>query len=390
MSQKRLGELAGYGDGANVSISRIELGSTRPTPAKLAGIAEALDTTVQELEKDASDEIPVGVHHDPGDSKESTRQLGRRLQQTVDERVAAITASGNALDAAHAAARDEFFSPFVEVARTIADTPIPPAAALPEDEDDDLSAADQAALRIRIETNRVGSMLGGAVAGGAAGAAAGGAAAYATFIGAVTFGTASTGAAISGLSGVAATNAALAALGGGSLAAGGAGIAGGTALLAGIVAAPIAILGVGGLIWMARRNKKQERELHAKLDVLAAELDAAEPGYTAVIDAIGRATEILTDISLYAGRALKKWSAQVDGLTDWPELGKKDVALQERYEAFNTIAACQVAIVTIDFMNFMTLRDNTDDPNDPAPLSQHIEVTNQLLTQARKDVDRLV
>ena len=52
------------------------------------------------------------------------------------------------------------------------------------------------------------------------------------------FGTASTGAAIGGLSGAAASSATLAWLGGGALAAGGLGIAGGTAVLGGIVAAP--------------------------------------------------------------------------------------------------------------------------------------------------------
>lgn len=54
---------------------------------------------------------------------------------------------------------------------------------------------------------------------------------------ATTFGTASTGVAISSLGGIAATNAALAWLGGGAIAAGGAGMAGGSALLA--LAGPI-------------------------------------------------------------------------------------------------------------------------------------------------------
>lgn len=79
---------------------------------------------------------------------------------------------------------------------------------------------------------------------------------------ATTFGTASTGAAISGLSGVAATNAALAWLGGGAIAAGGGGMSAGSALLA--LAGPIgwgiggaAIIG-GGLY--ARSKNKQVAE----------------------------------------------------------------------------------------------------------------------------------
>lgn len=58
-----------------------------------------------------------------------------------------------------------------------------------------------------------------------------------------TFGVASTGTAISGLSGAAATNAMLAWLGGGSLAAGGGGMALGSIILGGIYVAPAALIG---------------------------------------------------------------------------------------------------------------------------------------------------
>ena len=67
---------------------------------------------------------------------------------------------------------------------------------------------------------------------------------------ATTFGVASTGAAISALSGAAATNAALAWLGGGALAAGGGGMAAGEAFLA--LAGPVgwAIAGVSLVLSM--------------------------------------------------------------------------------------------------------------------------------------------
>lgn len=86
-----------------------------------------------------------------------------------------------------------------------------------------------------------GVLLGG-VSGAAVGTAGGFAAAGATTSAVMALGTASTGAAISSLSGVAATNATLAALGGGSLAAGGGGMALGSAVLGG------ATLGVGLLV----------------------------------------------------------------------------------------------------------------------------------------------
>lgn len=86
---------------------------------------------------------------------------------------------------------------------------------------------------------------------------------------ATTFGTASTGTAISALSGVAATNAALAWLGGGAIAAGGGGMAAGHALLA--LAGPIG-WGVTGTslavsVWLAWRKNLKIQE--SKKDEIA-------------------------------------------------------------------------------------------------------------------------
>lgn len=70
------------------------------------------------------------------------------------------------------------------------------------------------------------------------------------------FGSASTGAAIAGLSGVAATNATLAWFGGGALAAGGAGMAGGMTVLGGIVAVPLVYVA-------AKSTHKKAKEVEA-------------------------------------------------------------------------------------------------------------------------------
>lgn len=82
-------------------------------------------------------------------------------------------------------------------------------------------------------------MAGGAVAGVAAG--------YAVYGGVMSLAAASTGTAISSLSGVAAYNATLAAIGGGSIASGGFGMAVGAKILGGVVAAPVAL--VAGLAY---------------------------------------------------------------------------------------------------------------------------------------------
>lgn len=106
-------------------------------------------------------------------------------------------------------------------------------------------------------------------AGVAAGAAVASMAPTAAMWVATTFGTASTGTAISALSGAAATNAALAWLGGGALAAGGGGMVAGQALLA--LAGPIG-WGVAGTsfavsVWFVWRKKHKIQE--SKRDEIA-------------------------------------------------------------------------------------------------------------------------
>ncbi len=101
---------------------------------------------------------------------------------------------------------------------------------------------------------------------------------------ATTFGVASTGTAISALSGAAATNAALAWLGGGALAAGGGGMAAGNALLAlagpvGWAIAGVAILGSGFLFWKAKEDKNRLENIFtliSKRDVKKYELAIIE------------------------------------------------------------------------------------------------------------------
>lgn len=119
------------------------------------------------------------------------------------------------------------------------------------------------------------------VAGVAGGAAVASLAPTAAMWVATTFGTASTGTAISALSGAAATKAALAWLGGGALNVGGAGVAGGQALLA--LAGPIGwgIAGVTTVVSVAAlggKNKKIADEAIAeakKITMAGAELNEA-------------------------------------------------------------------------------------------------------------------
>lgn len=116
----------------------------------------------------------------------------------------------------------------------------------------DLKDAKEKIKANKIEMETMTNALQSVVSGSLAGLAAGGGA----YLGVGALATASTGTAISGLSGVAATNATLAWLGGGSLASGGLGMAGGMAVMGGLVAGPL--LAIGGAIFAAKAAEKKE------------------------------------------------------------------------------------------------------------------------------------
>ena len=108
---------------------------------------------------------------------------------------------------------------------------------------------------------------------GAAGAAgtfgAGAATAAGLYTAAGIFGTASTGAAISGLSGAAAHSARMAWLGGGALSAGGAGMAGGAATLMSAVNVVMTPIALAAAFWSERQASRVQKEVEGKLEEFA-------------------------------------------------------------------------------------------------------------------------
>ena len=115
------------------------------------------------------------------------------------------------------------------------------------------------------------TLIASSIAKGVAGAVT----AFGAYSLATTLATASTGTAIAGLSGAAATNATLAFFGGGSLAAGGLGMAGGAAVLGGLVAGPA--LAVLGLVASSKANANYEdaKSNLAKAKAFKSEISAA-------------------------------------------------------------------------------------------------------------------
>ena len=136
-------------------------------------------------------------------------------------------------------------------------------------------------------------LIGGAIGGGATAAGAGiGIAALAA-----NFGVASTGTAISSLSGAAATNAVAALLGGGSLASGGGGMALGATALRFAKVGPAVLVGGLAVMVQGQRTLTQARRIETEVSVKIAEMDSTETLLDAIdvrVDELGSVLENLT------------------------------------------------------------------------------------------------
>ena len=140
------------------------------------------------------------------------------------------------------------------------------------------------------------------------------------------------------------------------------------------------LLAVGGLVWMAKRNQKQQQELSERLDEADAEMSATRPGFEALVDILPRATGTLDYIATHAGHALGRWASGLPPRpTHWDSLGDRE---RQRYHDFIEIAASQLAVVTINVQELMTLRGED---------REHlVEFAHEVLNQANNVVETLV
>ncbi|ALO99519.1 hypothetical protein SHL15_8577 [Streptomyces hygroscopicus subsp. limoneus] len=387
MTQEELAKRADYGKGGAVSISRIERGLISPGEHRLAAIALALRLTPAQLMQEAEDRTrsladrrgqrPVKLR----DQVAETKRRHAEITEKVAQRSKITQELGEAFNQVHDTARDEFFLRFVELAESISGAPEPER---PSEEEIEGTGETPAAIRVEAMSVGIANAIRDAAAGaaaGAVGAAAGGAAAYGAFTAAALFGTASTGAAISTLSGVAATNATLALLGGGTLAAGGAGMAGGILLLTGMVAAPAAALAAAGFyVLRQRRTKKEEERLRTEVEVAEAALDQSQQGFDTMTDVLHRATAIMEYVSVHGTHALEKWRVGLPPEPrDWTSLGHEG---QERYKEFLTVAGCLVAVSSINVSALLTAK--------PDALREMDKAIDETLRYADKTIKSIV
>ena len=196
----------------------------------------------------------VKAGFDAKNAKQINKSANELVQESTDYLNAQRLACGNSLTrlgAEKMAVLNGTISDFLNVFTQIKNVDFKETEGL--DELHRLHIDEQEFVELRSMAHFAGSVAGGAVAGTAGGALA----AFGAYGAAQALAFASTGTAISALSGAAATNATLAFFGGGSLAAGGLGMAGGTAVLGGLVAGPALL--VMGLVAGKAAKKDLEK-----------------------------------------------------------------------------------------------------------------------------------
>lgn len=159
----------------------------------------------------------------------------------------------------------------------------------------------------------------------------------------MAFGTASTGTAIGGLSGIAATNATLAWLGGGSLAVGGGGIALGTTILGCIIAAP-ALLIAGGIYNSNSKEKLDHAYINlAEANRISSESNILKENLNTINKHVGKLNEIIKNLAI----SMKKFNCEIKDIvskkTNWSYYTES-----EKYTIINAIKTFQAIKKVLD------------------------------------------
>ncbi|KQV07075.1 helix-turn-helix domain-containing protein [Leifsonia sp. Root112D2] len=305
-SQAKLAETLGF---STVLISKIESGVRTPSEAFIQALSSHLPEKAEAVQEAAGSETHPDKRKNASlkivDAMKLAKKNGERAnrlksraehaQREADEIAQHLDERVNEFDR-------EVVDPFSRLVSRVTDLPddvimhadLQPSRANPEFSD--------ALKDSQLKTSKsIVSLLGAGVLGSGAGAAVGAGAATATYMTVASIAMASTGAAISSLSGAAATSATLAAIGGGSLAAGGLGIAGGTALLTGIVALPVIAVAAGAVLASGGRVLEKQKSVEQKIQQAETDFEANEVILRRFVARAGRINEILS-VALLAAR----------------------------------------------------------------------------------------
>ena len=305
-TQAKLAETLGF---STVLISKIESGVRAPSDAFIDALSSRLPGKADAVREAASAEAQPdgrkGTSLKIVDAMKLAKKNGERANR-LKTRAEQLTSEANEvaeqLDAKAQQFSTDVIGPFAALMTQVSGIPedvIVPADAQPSHLNTEFAATLKNA---QVTTGRnVFTLLGAGALGGGAGAAVGAGAATVTYMTVASIATASTGAAISALSGAAATSATLAAIGGGSLAAGGLGIAGGTAMLTGIVTIPVLLVATGAVVASGGRILEKQRAAERKIERAETDFESNEAIVRRFVTRATRINEILT-VALLAVR----------------------------------------------------------------------------------------
>ncbi len=235
------------------------------------------------------------------------------------------------------------------------------------DELSKLNISNQSIAEMKQTALKATSVLGSGVTGIGAGVLLG----WGTYGGVMALGTASTGTAIAGLSGAAATNATLAWLGGGALAAGGGGMALGTAVLGGIIAGP-ALLIAGGIFGAKAKEKLDNAYSNmAEVKKIVAEIEVAEEQLSSIDANANQLYSLLKKLSSVLEKANYALERIVVNETEWSKYSQSEkylvVAAMKTAQAVKTVL--DVPLLTEDGVLTQDVRNVLND-NDVLKLAE--------------------
>lgn len=211
------------------------------------------------------------------------------------------------------------------------------------------------------------------LSGGITGIAAGGLVSCATLGGVAGTVFASTGTAISTLSGAAATNATLAALGGGSLAAGGAGMAGGVAVLGGLTVAPM--LMVGGIMLNSKGSQALETANDIKRESRRAveKMEDSEIELNKVRILAEKIQKELKILNTFYGRFMERMEDIVLQKTDYRKFS---------YEEKRTL---EKTVLSLKLLKQLSMQNILDPEHQNTVLTSEVDQTLQASVTAREE-----
>lgn len=251
--------------------------------------------------------IGVKDHMDANDANESAQSIVNRANRLVEQQREATNAVLKDYGERKLRAFNGVISDFIETFSRLKNVDTIHTPELDKLELGDFSAASLGALTKDYELLKSSGLgMGAGIGGGAA-------LAFGAYNGTMLLASASTGTAISTLSGAAATNATLAWLGGGSLAAGGGGMALGTIVLGGIVAGPaLAVFGhiVGNkaeeALNNARSNLEEAKTIRSEVNLMVGKLET-------IGNVSSFANKTFSDVSSHLRHAVHDLKRVIDG-----------------------------------------------------------------------------